>query len=102
MPIVWVPSLLRPLCGGATSLEVPGATLGDVLRALDLRCPGFYERVVENGAVRPELAVAIGGEAQSYPLHEPVPEGAEVAILPAIGGGSVKRGEPRERHPAGG
>jgi len=87
MPTVWVPSLLRALCGGATSIQVEGVTLGEVLRAADLRCPGFFDRVVENGSVRPELAVAIDGQAENYPLHEPVRESAEVAILPAIGGG---------------
>ncbi len=102
MPTVWVPSLLRPLCGGATTLQVEGHTLGEVLRAADARCPGFFERVVQDGTVRPELAVAINGQAENYPLHEPVGNSAEVAILPAIGGGGFESFEPRERRPAGG
>jgi molybdopterin converting factor small subunit len=89
MPILVVPSLLRPLCGGAPRLEVEGSTLGDVLRAADARCPGFFSRVVEDGRVRPELAVAIDGEAGSFALHEPLSLGAEVAIVPAIGGGEA-------------
>lgn len=89
MPTVWVPSLLRPLCGGAATLQVEGHTLGDVLRAMDARCPGFFERVVDGAAIRPELAVAINGQAENYPLHEPVDDSAEIAILPAIGGGEV-------------
>jgi len=87
MATLVVPSLLRPLCGGAPRLEVEGATLGEVLRAADARCPGFFNRVVEDGRVRPELAVAIDGEAGSFALHEPLSPGAEVAIVPAIGGG---------------
>jgi molybdopterin converting factor small subunit len=89
MPTAIIPALLRPLCAGVPSLEVEGATLGEVLRALDLRCPGFYERVVESGHLRPELAVAIDGEAGFFPLHEPLPPNAELTILPAISGGSV-------------
>jgi molybdopterin converting factor small subunit len=87
MATVLVPSSLRDFCAGAARLEVPGATLGEVLRALDVRCPGFYDRVVENGAVRPALAIAIDSEAAGYPLHEPLGPASEVAILPAIGGG---------------
>jgi molybdopterin converting factor small subunit len=92
MPTLVVPSLLRPLCGGAGRLELNGSTLGDVLRAADARCPGFFWRVVEDGRVRPELAVAIDGEAGSFALHEPLPPGAEIAIVPAIGGGSPRYG----------
>ncbi len=84
---VWVPALLRSLCGGTARLEVEGATLGEVLRALDLRCPGLYERVVEDGRVRPELAVAINGEVLSLALHEPLAPGTELTLVPAIGGG---------------
>ena len=79
--------MLRALCDGATRLEAPGATLEEVLRAADRRFPGFYDRVVEGGRVRPELAVAVDGEASGFSLHEPVTPGAEVAIIPAIGGG---------------
>lgn len=89
MPTAIIPALLRPLCAGANRMEVDGETLGAVLRAIELRCPGFYERVVENGHLRPELAVAIDGEAGSFPLHEPIGPTSELAILPALSGGSA-------------
>lgn len=87
MATLYVPTLLRPLCGGAERLELEAATLDGILRAADQRCPGLYDRVVEAGRVRPELAVAIDGEAASYPLHERLALNAEVTIVPAIGGG---------------
>jgi molybdopterin converting factor small subunit len=87
MATVLVPTMLRELCGGARQLEVAGTTLGEVLRGVDGLAPGFYERVVEAGEVRPELAIAIDGEASGFPLHEPVSASAEIAIVPAIGGG---------------
>lgn len=87
MAVVRIPSPLRPLCGGAGTLEVTGTTLDEVLRAIDGRCPGFYDRVVDGGRVRPELAIAIDGEAAGYPLHEPLRPNADVTIVPAIGGG---------------
>jgi molybdopterin converting factor small subunit len=87
MATVWVPSPLRPLCDGANRLEVRGATLDELLRAIDKQCPGFYDRVVEGGRIRPELTIAIDGEAANYPLFEPLRPEADVAIVPAIGGG---------------
>lgn len=84
---VWIPSPLRDLFGGATTIEVPGATLREIFRELEERAPGFYERVVEDDQVRPELAIAIDGEAGSFPLFREVRDGAEIAIIPAISGG---------------
>ena len=87
MATVYVPTLFRNLCGGAHRLEVPATTLDELLKAVDQRCPGFYVRVVEDGRVRPSLAVAIDGEAATYPLWEPIGVTTEVTIVPAIGGG---------------
>ena len=87
MPKVIIPTPLRDLCAGVAHLDVPGATIGEVLRAMDLRCPGFYARVVDGGRVRPELAIAINGELESAQLHDSIPATAEIAIVPAIAGG---------------
>ena len=87
MATVIVPALFRDLCGGSSKLELDGATLEQLLRAADTRCPGFYDRVVDSGRVRPELAVAINGEMESAQLHDAISPNAEIAIVPAIGGG---------------
>ncbi len=87
MATVHIPAPLRPLCGGARVLQADGATLEGVLRALDDRFPGFYDRVVEGGAVRPELAIAVDGEVAGLALHERVRPEADIAIIPAISGG---------------
>lgn len=87
MATVFVPSLLRGLCGGASKLEFDAANLGELLRAVDVRCPGFYERVVEKGQLRPELAFAIDGEVIPLALHDTLAPGTELTIVPAIGGG---------------
>jgi 8-oxo-dGTP pyrophosphatase MutT (NUDIX family) len=97
MAIVSVPTLFRSFCKGVSRLELPGATLDELLKAIDAECPGFYARVVNEGRVRGELAVVIDGEAANYPLYEPIGPNAEVTIVPAIGGGApptrVIRGE---------
>lgn len=87
MTLVIIPATLRDFCAGASKLEVPGGTIGEVLRELDQRCPGFYNRVVEEGRLRPELAFAINGEVYPLALHDVVAPGTEIAIVPALGGG---------------
>jgi molybdopterin converting factor small subunit len=84
---VVIPALLRPLCDNQTKITVPATTLNELFKALDEECPGFYDRVIEDGKLRPELAVAIDGEAEQFPLWEKLRPDAEVAIVPAIGGG---------------
>jgi molybdopterin converting factor small subunit len=87
MACVWVPALLRPLAGGAESVETSGATLRDVIDDLDRQHPGFRDRLTENGAIRSEIILTIAGvEAPS--LGAPVPHDAEVHIVPAIAGGA--------------
>ena len=90
MATVHVPAPLRGLCGGAARLDVAGATLVELLREVDQRCPGFFARVVEDGRLRPEISVAIDGDAAPVPLHEPIAPGAEVTIIPAIAGGAFR------------
>ena len=87
MAIVVLPALLRSLCNGPTRIEVEGQSLGEVLQAVDVRCPGLYARIVENGRVRPELAIAMDGEILSLPLHAAIGPSTELTIVPAIGGG---------------
>ena len=87
MALVIIPATLRDLCGGSPRLEVEGGTIGELLRALDWRCPGFYNRVVDEGRLRPELAFALNGEVVPLALHDVVTPGTEITIVPAIGGG---------------
>jgi molybdopterin converting factor small subunit len=88
MATVFIPALLRPLAGGAATVEAQGDVLRDVLQDLDRQHPGILDRVVENGAFRPEVFVAIGGE-EAFGLDAPVPANAEVHILPATAGGAL-------------
>jgi molybdopterin converting factor small subunit len=82
-----IPALLQTLCHGQRRLEVEAATLGEALRAVDALCPGIYDRIVEGGRVRPQLAIAVNGEVYQMALHERLRPGAELTVVPAIGGG---------------
>jgi sulfur-carrier protein len=86
---VRLPSVLRDYAGGATVLVVEGRTIGDVLTELDRRFPAVGRRVLdEQGHVRRHVHVYLGDERMGTP-DDPVPAGAEVAILPAVSGGAT-------------
>ena len=86
MAVVWIPSLLRPLTGGASTVRAAGATLRDVIDDLDRQHPGLRDRLIENGVIRSEFALAVGSEEVSD-LNAAVGDDTEVHILPAIAGG---------------
>ncbi len=87
MAKVFVPALMRKLAGDEPVVEVPGATLREVMDNLGEAYPGMKELIVENGRVRPGLQLAVDGVLSATGLMAQVPENAEVHILPALGGG---------------
>jgi molybdopterin synthase sulfur carrier subunit len=86
MPRVLLPALLRPLAGGASSVDASGATLRAVIEDLDRQFPGLRDRIVDAGTIRPDVMIAVGSD-EVRDLDAPVPNGSEVHILPAIAGG---------------
>ena len=89
---VLVPAQLRELAGGESSIVLDAApgTVGDALRALRERLPAVYDRVVtEQGDVRRHVNVFVGRDdiRWSGGLETPVPDEAEVVILPSDRGG---------------
>lgn len=89
MATVWIPSLLRELCGGERIVAVTGRSVREVIDNLEDHCPGIRERLVDDGELRPDLAVSVDGEATQIGLLQAVSEESEVHILPALGGGGT-------------
>lgn len=87
MPVVWIPALMRDLTGGQEHLEVPGATVQEVIENLEQRCPGMLGRLMENGALRPGINVVVDGVVSRKRLRHRLAESSEVHFLPAISGG---------------
>ncbi|GIW09831.1 MAG: hypothetical protein KatS3mg061_0888 [Dehalococcoidia bacterium] len=95
MARVWVPAQLVDLCGGRRVVDVPGRTVGEVLRALDWECPGLAERLLPGGTLAPDLAVSVDGAIGTLGLLEPVTPTSEVYLVPALQGGATTHGEVR-------
>ena len=86
MPVVRLPGLLQSMAGGASSVEVDGATLREVFVELDRRFPGIGDRIIEAGEIRPDVMIAIDAD-ETRDVDAPVAANSEVHILPAIAGG---------------
>ncbi|HWF00771.1 MAG TPA: MoaD/ThiS family protein [Caulobacteraceae bacterium] len=74
-------SAFRDLAGGLQCVDVEAHTVRALIQALDERFPGMGD------AVARKAAIAIDGEIHQDALFEALPPGAEVYLIPRIGGG---------------
>ena len=86
---VRIPTTMRPLAGGATTVDVEAGTLSDVIKALDHAHAGFAERLLDNGTLRRFVNVFVDDDDVRYldGLDTQVPDGQTVCIIPAVAGG---------------
>ena len=87
MATVVIPSLLRKYTGGVERAEIEGKNLREIIRNLDARFPGLAAQLLEDGELRPSIAVSVDGEVATGGIWERVSESSEVHFMPAIGGG---------------
>jgi molybdopterin converting factor small subunit len=88
--LVKIPTQLRAAAEGTAETEVQGATVAEVLSGLYERFGELRERISnEDGSLRRFVNVYLGGEDIRFldGLQTPVPDGAELTILPAVAGG---------------
>jgi molybdopterin synthase sulfur carrier subunit len=87
---VRIPTQLRPLAGGQSEVSVDGATVGEVLKALDAAHPGFQDRLFdERGGLRRFVNVFVDEEDVRFQhgLDTEVQPGQVVSVIPAVAGG---------------
>ena len=87
---VRVPTTLRTLTGGESEVQVQGATVREVLGALESQHPGFAERILDDdGGIRRFVNVFVADDDVRFldGLGTPVPDGETVSIIPAVAGG---------------
>ena len=90
MATVRIPSVLRKHTDGAAKVTADGATVGEVLRSVAATYPGLEEQLFDDGAVRGFINVYVDDEDIRYVsgLDSPVEPDSEVAVMPAVAGGS--------------
>lgn len=87
---VRIPTTMRPIAGGSSSVQVEGATLAEVLSNLDASHPGFRDRLFdEDGSLRKFVNVFVADDDVRYldGVDTKVPDGETVSIIPAVAGG---------------
>lgn len=87
MARVFIPALLRTATEGREWVEAPGATVREVVAALEAAHPGLRGRLVRDGRLLAGLAVAIDGETGALGLGEAVGPETELQFITAIQGG---------------
>jgi sulfur-carrier protein len=88
MATVVVPALLRKLTDGKERVIAQGRNVGQIIQDLDRQFPGMREQLLEDGDIKPSIAVSIDGEMGTAGVLDPVGETSEVFFIPAIGGGA--------------
>ena len=87
MSTIFIPTMLQSLTAGTKRVEMEARNVRQVIERLDEMFPGIKERLVEDGEIRPSLAIAIDGDVAIMGMLEKVGENSEVHFVPAIGGG---------------
>jgi molybdopterin synthase sulfur carrier subunit len=87
---VRIPTQLRTLTAGRGAVEVDGATVAEVLKALEAAHPGFGERLFDpEGQLRRFVNVFLADEDVRFldGLDTAVRDGQTLSIVPAVAGG---------------
>ena len=87
---VRIPTILRPLTGGAAEVTAQGETLAEVIEHLEADHPGIAARLLDDaGKLRRFVNVYVGDEDVRFAsgLDTPTPAGSSVSVIPAVAGG---------------
>jgi len=87
---VRIPTTFRTLTGGVNKVSVEGSTVGEVIDALEAAHAGFKSRLLDDsGALHRFVNLFVADEDVRFMdgVDTPVPDGAEVTIVPAVAGG---------------
>ena len=89
MPLVRIPTPLRPHAGGNDSAQADGSTVGEVLNALTSAYPELRSRLFDGEDLRRFVNVYVNNEDIRFleDLDTPVATADEVSIIPAVAGG---------------
>ena len=86
MAIVFIPTMLQKMTGGAQKIDMEARNVRQVIERLEELYPGIKERLVEDGEILPNLAIAIDGDVAIMGMVETVGESRAVHVVRASGG----------------
>jgi sulfur-carrier protein len=89
MATVYIPEPLQPLSRGERQVSIEATTVRQIIARLEVLYPGMEDALVEDGDLKPHIAVAVDGEVSILGVVEPVRADSEVHFIPALGGGSA-------------
>ena len=87
MATIFIPTMLRKMTDGAQKVDMEVRNVRQVIERLEELYPGIKDRLLEDGDIAPNIAVAIDGDVAIMGLLQRVGENSEVHFVPAIGGG---------------
>lgn len=85
-----IPTTLRPLSGGVSTVQVEGSTLGEILKSLNAAHPGFSDRLLDgDGNLHKFVNIFVADDDVRYMqgLETKIASGQTVSIIPAVAGG---------------
>ena len=91
MPVrVMIPSFLHSVTRGVAEAEAPAGLIRDILEGLDLKYPGFKEKIAGNGRIKVFVNIYVNEENIRFLNGEltQAKDGDEVTIIPEVAGGS--------------
>jgi molybdopterin synthase sulfur carrier subunit len=84
---IHIPSALRSYTAQQGEVEVEGATLAEILAALDHRFPGIRFRIItEQDTIRPHIRIFVNDQQLSH-LTAPLQPEDQIYIVCALSGG---------------
>jgi len=84
--VTLAPALVALFPGAPRSVELPAASVGEMIDALDARWPGMRDRICDSTPrIRRNMNVFVDGRRAS--LETPLAAGTAVFVLTAISGG---------------
>ena len=87
MAKIFIPTMLQSLTAGVKQVDLDARNVRQIIERLEELYPGMKDLLVEDGEIRPNLAIAIDGDVAIMGMLEKVEENSEVHFVPAIGGG---------------
>ena len=91
MSTVWIPQVLRASVGGAKTIDIAGASVGDLVNGLVAQHPTLQAQLLtDEGELNRFVNVYVNGQDVRYlqGLETPVADRDEVRLLPAMAGGA--------------